>query len=106
LTPQIQIVFVAAPFVAAGGLPATSGTISSYASQIFGQLGNAVASASDNNTFQSNLQSQFSAQASTVSGVNIDQQLEQLTAFQNMYAASAHVISTVDAMFTTLFQIQ
>jgi flagellar hook-associated protein 1 FlgK len=93
-------------FAGAGGLPASSTTLSAYASQIIGQLGNAASNASENNTFQSSLQTQLAAQASTANGVNLDQQLEQLMSFQNMYAASAHVISTVDAMFTTLFQIQ
>jgi len=93
-------------FSAAGGLPATTTTLGGYVSQAISQLATASAAASDNNTFQSNLQTQLSAQASTASGVNLDQQLEQLTEFQNMYAASAHVLSTVDNMFQALFQIQ
>ena len=57
-------------------------------------------------TFQSNLQTTFNARASSVSGVNVDQELADLTVFQNMYAASAHVITAVDSMLTTLMQIQ
>src|SRR5579864_3631438 len=93
-------------FAAGGGLPATTATLSGYASQAISQLATAAATASSNSTFQTNLQTQFAAQASTVNGVNLDQQLEKLTEFQNMYAASAHVLSTVNAMFQTLFQIQ
>ena len=101
-----QSLSVVQAFAAAGGLPATSATLGGYLSQTVGQLGTAAATAASNNTFQTNLQTQFAAQASTVSGVNLDQQLEKLTEFQNMYAASAHVLSTVNALFTTLFQIQ
>jgi len=93
-------------FAAAGTLPTISTTLGNYASQVIGQVGSAAAAASDDNTFQTDLQTQLAAQASTVSGVNLDQQLENLTVFQNMYAASAHVLTAVQAMFTTLFQIQ
>jgi len=94
-------------FAAAGNFASgTTVTLSGYASQILGQTANATAAASDNATFQSNLQTQFDARASSVSGVNVDQQLAELTVYQNMYAASAHVITAVDSMLTTLMQIQ
>ena len=84
----------------------TTVTLSAYAGQILGQAANAAAAAADNSKFQSNLQTQFNARASSVSGVNVDQELAELTVFQNMYAASAHVISAVDNMLNTLMQIQ
>jgi flagellar hook-associated protein 1 FlgK len=93
-------------FAAAGNF--TSGstvTLSSYAGQILGQTAGATAAASDNAKFQKTLQTSFAARASSVSGVNVDQELTELTVFQNMYAASAHVISAVDNMLNTLMQI-
>jgi len=94
-------------FAAAGGFPnATTVTLSNYAGQILGQTASAAAAASDNAKFQSSLQTAFAARASAVSGVNVDQELADLTVFQNMYAASAHVLSAVDNMFTTLMAIQ
>lgn len=93
-------------FAAAGNLPATTVTLSNYAGQILGQTASAAAAASDNAKFQGNLQTSFAARASAVSGVNVDQELADLTVFQNMYAASAHVLSAVDNMLTTLMAIQ
>jgi flagellar hook-associated protein 1 FlgK len=92
-------------FAAAGNLGATTATLSNYAGQMLGQTASATAAASDNSKFQTNLQTSFAARASAVSGVNIDQELADLAAFQNMYAASAHVLSAVNSMLNTLMQI-
>jgi flagellar hook-associated protein 1 FlgK len=94
-------------FAAAGnfGSPTTV-TLSSYAGQILCQTASATAAAADNAKFQSTLQTTFAARASAVSGVNVDQELAALTVFQNMYAASAHVLSAVDNMLSMLMQIQ
>jgi flagellar hook-associated protein 1 len=100
---------VSAPvaFAAAGNFSSgTTVTLSSYAAQMLGQTASATAAASDNATFQSSLQTSFAARASSVSGVNVDQELADLTVYQNMYAASAHVLTAVDNMLTTLMQIQ
>jgi flagellar hook-associated protein FlgK len=94
-------------FAAAGNFGnGTTVTLSAYAGQILGQTASSAAAASDNSKFQTNLQSSFNARASSVSGVNVDQELADLTVFQNMYAASAHVLSAVDNMLSTLMQIQ
>ena len=94
-------------FAAAGNFASgTTVTLSGYAGQILGQTASATAAAADNAKFQSNLQSAFNARASSVSGVNVDQELAELTVFQNMYAASAHIISAVDNMLNALMQIQ
>jgi flagellar hook-associated protein 1 FlgK len=94
-------------FAAAGNFGSgTTVTLSAYAGQILGQTASSAAAASDNSKFQTNLQSSFNARASSVSGVNVDQELADLTVFQNMYAASAHVLSAVDNMLSTLMQIQ
>ena len=94
-------------FAAAGGFGTGSTvTLSNYAGQILGQTASATAAASDNAKFQDNLQTSFAARASSVSGVNVDQELADLTTFQNMYAASAHVLSAVDNMLNTLMSIQ
>jgi flagellar hook-associated protein FlgK len=96
-----------ASFAAAGNFTnATTTTLGDYASQMLGQVANASSAATDNAKFQSNLQTSFASRASSVSGVNIDQELANLTVFQNMYAASAHVLSAVQSIFNTLMQIQ
>lgn len=100
---------LAAPvtFNAAGNFTAaTTTTFGEYASQMLGQAASASAAATDNAKFQTDLQTSFSARASSVSGVNIDQELANLTVFQNMYAASAHVMTAVQHMLDALMQIQ
>ncbi|HTZ79846.1 MAG TPA: flagellar hook-associated protein FlgK [Stellaceae bacterium] len=93
-------------FAAAGNLgTATNTTLSDYSSQIIGQVASATSSASDNSTFQSTLQQQLAARAADVSGVNIDQEMAQLTVFQNMYQASAQVLSAVQSMLDTLIKM-
>jgi flagellar hook-associated protein 1 len=93
-------------FAAAGNLGAASNTtLSSYSAQILQQTASATAAASDNTTYQTTLQQQFAARASNVSGVNIDQELAQLTVYQNMYHASANVLSAVQSMLDTLLKI-
>ena len=42
----------------------------------------------------------------SVAGVNIDNEMSNLIALQNNYAANAHVMSAVQSMMTTLLQIQ
>ncbi|MDE2029956.1 MAG: hypothetical protein KGI97_05250, partial [Alphaproteobacteria bacterium] len=86
----------------AGGLTAVNQTYSGIASSIlsyFQQAANAVkTSASTAATQQSYYQSTLSSET----GVNTDTELVNLTTWQNSYAASAHVISTIKAMFQTL----
>jgi flagellar hook-associated protein FlgK len=94
-------------FAAVGNFTsATTTTLGDYASQILGQTANASAAATDNAKFQTNLQTSFASRASSVSGVNIDQELASLAVFQNMYAASAHVMTAVQNMLNALMQIQ
>ena len=93
-------------FAAAGNFGgATSTTLSDYSAQILGQAANASSAASDNATFQATLQQQLQARASSVSGVNIDQEMAQVTVYQNMYQASANVLSAVQNMLDTLLKM-
>jgi len=82
-------------FAASGTLGATTATFANYASAIISNLSSASKTAS---TTLTTLQTQFSSE----SGVNTDQESASLVTLQNNYAASAKVISAVDAMFKTL----
>jgi flagellar hook-associated protein 1 len=94
-------------FAAAGNFtsPLTL-TLGEYTSQILGQTSTAAANAQDNSTFQAGLLQSVTTEADAVSGVSMDEQLANLTVYQNAYAASARVIQTVSAMFDSLMQIQ
>jgi flagellar hook-associated protein 1 FlgK len=89
-------------FSAAGGIPATSTTLSNYIGQMIGNAATNAAAASSNSTDQSQLLGQMQSQYSSAVGVNIDTELSTLVIYQNAYAASAHVISTIQDMFSAL----
>ena len=63
------------------------------------QAANTIQAAS---TTASTQQTYYQNALSSETGVNTDTELVNLTNWQNAYAASAHVISTIQAMFTTL----
>jgi flagellar hook-associated protein 1 FlgK len=108
--PAGLIAAVAATFTSttnytASGLTATSATYAQLGSAVlstFQQTANAVKTQS---TAASSLQSQYKTQLANETGVNLDQELANLTAYQNSYAASAHVISTVNSMYNDLLAI-
>lgn len=94
-------------FAAAGNFPSPlTLTLGQYAGQILGQTSTAAANAQDNEQFQTSVLQSVSTQAAAVSGVNMDEELSNLTIYQTAYSASARVIYTVNAMFDTLMQIQ
>lgn len=95
----------ATSFSAAGGLTALTTTLSDYSAQMIGVNANAAAAATSNSTFQTQLQTQMQTQLSSVTGVNLDQEMSNLVVFQNAYGASARVMTTLQTMFQTLMQM-
>ncbi|GEM_PF-1987114 len=87
-----------------GHLGAATTTYGGFASNLIadvaGRASDAQADTTAKTTSLTALQTTFSNQ----SGVNVDQQTAQLTQLQNLYAASARVITTVNAMFSSLIQ--
>ncbi len=93
-------------FAPAGNFTAAQAmTLSQYAGQIIGQNSTAAANASDNSQFQQGVLNNVSTQAQSVSGVNMDEELANLSVYENAYAASGRVIQTVNAMYTALMAI-
>ena len=93
-------------FAAAGNFPSSmTTTLSNYAAQIVGQAATAATNATQNNTYQSQLTTQMQNRLQAETGVNLDQELGNLTVYQNAYGASAHVISTIQSMYDALMQI-
>jgi flagellar hook-associated protein 1 len=94
-------------FPATGNFPSPlTMTLNQYAGQIVGQNSTAAANASDNSQYQTGVQNQISTTLQNEVGVNMDQQLSNLTIYQNSYAASARVVQVVNDMFNSLMQIQ
>jgi len=68
-------------------------------------LGQTVSTAATNQTTQDQVTQQLQTQQNSVSGVSIDEEMTNLINFQQAYEASAHFITTISGMFTTLDSI-
>jgi len=89
-------------FAAVTGLPATTQTLSGYATQLIGYAANQVSAASSNATNAQGIFTGLQQQAQSVSGVNVDQEMALMIQLQNSYAAAAKVITTMQSIFTAL----
>ena len=91
-------------FAAAGGLGTTTQTLAGYLGQVIGGIATNAGNASTDNTNAQALLTSYTKQSSSVSGVNLDTELANTVIYQNAYAASARVITVVDALFNALLQ--
>ena len=69
-------------------------------------LGDALSNANTQVTNQSAVSNMLSTQQSSVSGVNIDQEMTNLIGFQRAYEASAELVTTVNQMMETLNEMK
>jgi flagellar hook-associated protein 1 FlgK len=83
-----------------------SGTLTKYMQQFLSMQGNASTSATQLQQGQDVVVNALQQKLKTSSGVNIDTEMSNLIALQNSYAANAHVMSVVQAMMTSLMQVQ
>jgi flagellar hook-associated protein 1 FlgK len=92
-------------FDAAGGLAAITTTVNQYAAQLGGALGNQAAAATQANTSASAVQTEADTRRSSVEGVNLDQELVNLTTYQQAYSAAARLVTANEALFTALMNM-
>jgi flagellar hook-associated protein 1 len=92
-------------FSAAGVLKSVSTSVSNYGSQLAGQVGAMANSASNQDQASTALLNQATAQRSAIVGVNLDQELVNLTTYQQSYNASARLIQAAKDMYSTLMQM-
>lgn len=91
-------------FDAAGGLSSSTQTLNGYAGEIIGFV------SADANNLQSDSTSVklildgFKERSSSISGVNLDEELANTVIYQNAYAASARIVTVTDELFKTLLQ--
>ena len=69
-------------------------------------LGNALQTANTQVTNQTAVSNMLSTQQSSVSGVNIDQEMTNLMSFQRAYEAAAQLVNTVNQMMMTVNQMK
>jgi flagellar hook-associated protein 1 len=79
-----------------------SGSISTFLQQVISQQAGAASSATNLQQGQDVVLSSLQQRFNDASGVNIDQEMTNLLTLQQSYAANAHVLTTVNDMFTTL----
>lgn len=79
----------------------STSVLSAYAN-LTTQIGNVGSQAATNLTTQTSLNSQAVSAQQSVSGVNLDEEAANLVQYQQAYQASAQVISTAQAIFTSL----
>jgi flagellar hook-associated protein 1 FlgK len=101
----VNTAFTAVRSFTADGLGTVSGTYSDLSASVlssFQQAASIVDSLSSTATAQ---QSYYKENLSNATGVNVDNELVQLTILQNSYAASAHVMTTINELFKTLIGV-
>jgi len=91
-------------FPAAGALPTSLKTVSDYASAVSGQIASSAATAQSTQTNAEATLTEANTQRSSVEGVNMDQELINLTTYQQAYNASARLITAAKDMMDTLLQ--
>jgi len=82
------------------------GTLPNYIQQFLGVQANAADSAEQVAQGQAVVVNTLEQKFNTTSGVNIDVEMANLIALQNIYGANAHVMSVVQSMMQTLMQAQ
>ena len=96
-SPQTGLGSTATPF---------TGTLPSFMQQFLSQQSNAASSATQLQQGQDVVVNALQQKFKSSSGVNIDSEMANLISLQNNYAANAHVMSAVQAMMTSLMQVQ
>ena len=93
-------------FAAAGGFSARKATLGDYAASFYQDLALASQTATSNQTAQDDRLQEAQSRQSNVSGVSLDEELTNMTTYQQAYSASARVLTVVQQLYTTLLQIQ
>ncbi len=89
-------------FSAAGSTGAVSMSLSRYAAELSGELGTTAASFKNRASSAALIHTEAKARRASIEGVNLDEELINLTTFQQAYNASARMIQAVSEMYDTL----
>jgi len=92
-------------FDAAGGLGAQSSSVSQYGANLAGLLGSQTSAANTSVTNAQAVQTEAQSRQQSVEGVNLDQELVNLTTYQQAYSASSRLITATNDMFTALMNM-
>ena len=90
---------------AAGDLGNVNMSLNAYAAQFGGSIGRDAATASSQAGSATAVQTEANAKLQAVQGVNIDEELVNLTTFQQAYSANARMIQATKDVFDALLAI-
>jgi flagellar hook-associated protein 1 len=89
-------------FAAAGNLPSQTTTVAQYAANLAGAIGQQASAADSADTAAQAVQTEATNRLQSVEGVNLDQELVNMTTYQQAYNASARLIQASQDMLNTL----
>ena len=92
-------------FSAAGGLPGGSLGVSAYAAKLGADVARRASDASDAQASAQAVAVEVGDRRTAAEGVNLDQELVNLTTYQQAYNASARLVTTVRDMFDVLLNM-
>jgi flagellar hook-associated protein 1 FlgK len=92
-------------FAATGGLPILNTTLDGYAANILSTNSQSASNASDQFKFLTATFNDVKSKVTSDSGVNTDEELSNLMLYQNSYAASARLITTISDTLQELLGI-
>jgi len=89
-------------FAKAGGLQLTNASLSGYASEILSVNAVAASQTKTDMEFKASLSQELSYRNQSISGVNIDEELQNLVVYENAYGATARIVQVVSDLFDIL----
>ena len=93
-------------FAKAGSMAAETASLSDYAAGFYQDVATRGASATANQTAQSDRLQEAQTRQSATSGVNLDEELTHMMTYQQAYSAGARMLTVVQQLYDTLLQIQ
>jgi flagellar hook-associated protein 1 FlgK len=101
-----NLITKAQSFSAAGGIASQTASLSDYAATFYQNVSTQSNTVTQNQTTQDDRLQEAQTRQASDSGVNLDEELTNLTTYQQAYSAGARILSVVDQLYTTLLQIQ
>ncbi|SDG55434.1 flagellar hook-associated protein 1 FlgK [Bradyrhizobium sp. Rc2d] len=89
-------------FASTGGLAATTGSLTDYASAIVADVASKASQASTSYTAKETAQSTYASSLASQSGVNLDEESAKLSTLQNKYSAASALIQAINSMYSAL----
>lgn len=93
-------------FPAAGGITSQTGSLMDYAAAFYQNLSTRSNAVTQSQATQDDRLLEAKGRMASNSGVSLDEELTNLTTYQQAYAASARVLSVVDKLYETLLQLR